>query len=110
MEGGPMVTGGFKCAPLKAPPAYTATATPNAHPAVMTIHPLFWPLVLLSTTLATTPSPRMINSMVPSTSARKGDIELDEEGAKLSARRRLVYTVQTSRRRADSFTPSSRTE
>src|SRR5207244_12793480 len=68
------------------------------------------PLVLLSTTLATTPSPRMINSMVPSTSARNGGIGLDEEGAKLSARRRLVYTVQTSRRRADSLAPSSRSE
>src|SRR6266571_1132920 len=95
MEARPIVTAGFKCAPLKAPTAYTATATPNAHPAVMTIHPLFWPLVLLSTTLATTPSPRMINSMVPSTSARNGGIGLGEEGAKLSARRRLVYTVQT---------------
>src|SRR5258707_1162940 len=72
MEARPMVTAGFKCAPLKAPTAYTAIATPNPQPAVMTIHPEFWPLVLLSTTLATTPSPRMINSMVPSTSARKG--------------------------------------
>src|SRR6266480_4937383 len=92
MEARPIVTAGFKCAPLNAPTAYTATATPNAHPAVMTIHPLFWPLVLLSTTLATTPSPRMINSMVPSTSARKGGIGLGEEGAKLSARQRLVHT------------------
>src|ERR1041385_4571384 len=49
-------------------------ATPNAHPAVMTIHPPFWPLVLLSTTLATTPSPRMTSSMVPSSSARNGGI------------------------------------
>src|SRR2546421_1923351 len=70
----PMVTAGFRCAPLKLPTAYTATATPKAQPAVMTIHPAFWPLVLLSTTLATTPSPRMINSMVPSSSARKGGI------------------------------------
>src|SRR6266478_1184680 len=93
MEARPIVTAGFKCAPLKLPTAYTATATPNAQPAVMTIHPALWPLVLLSTTLATTPSPRMISSMVPSSSARKGVIGLNWEGAKLSARRRLVYTV-----------------
>src|SRR5438445_4565941 len=99
-----MVTAGFKCAPLNAPTAYTATATPNAHPAVMTIHPLFWPLVLLSTTLATTPSPRMINSMVPSTSARKGGIGLGEEGAKLSARQRLVHTRLERRRRSREHT------
>src|SRR2546422_1362468 len=79
MEARPMVTAGFKCAPLKAPTAYTATATPNPQPAVMTIHPLFWPLVLVSTTLATTPSPRMINSMVPSSSARKGGIGLNRK-------------------------------
>src|SRR5882762_6853015 len=92
MEARPMVTAGFKWAPLKAPTAYTATATPNPQPAVMTIHPAFWPLVLLSTTLATTPSPRMISSMVPSTSARKGGIGLNKEGAKLSAGGSLVYT------------------
>src|SRR5256886_1140972 len=92
MEARPMVTAGFKCAPLKLPTAYTATATPNAQPAVMTIHPAFWPLVLLSTTLATTPSPRMINSMVPSSSARKGGIGLNgkrrsyQRGSDLSTR------------------------
>src|SRR5467141_2556783 len=96
MEARPMVTAGFKWAPLKAPTAYTATATPNPHPAVMTIHPAFWPLVLLSTTLATTPSPRMISSMVPSTSARKGGIVLSEEAAKVSARQDLVYTDRQS--------------
>src|SRR6266545_6567201 len=93
MEARPMVTAGFKCAPLKAPTEYTATATPKAQPAVMTIHPLFWPLVLLSTTLATTPSPRTISSMVPRTSARKGGIGLSEEAAKVSAGKRLVYTL-----------------
>src|SRR2546428_12037105 len=93
MEARPIVTAGFKCAPLKLPTAYTATVTPNAQPAVMTIHPAFWPLVLLSTTLATTPSPRMISSMVPSSSARKGVIGLNWEGAKLSAGGRLVYMV-----------------
>src|SRR5207249_9804970 len=96
MEARPTVTAGFKCAPLKAPTAYTPTATPNAHPAVMTIHPLFWPLVLLSTTLATTPSPRMINSMVPSTSARNGGIGLIgkrrryQRGGDLSTQRRQI--------------------
>src|SRR5882724_6332911 len=105
MEARPMVTAGFKCAPLKAPTAYTATATPNAHPAVMTIHPLFWPLVLLSTTLATTPSPSMTNSMVPSTSARNGGIGLDEEAAKLSARQRLVYTRLERRRHSPQHAP-----
>src|SRR3989442_12639464 len=77
MEARPMVTAGLRCAPLKVPTAYTATVTPNAHPAVMTIQPAFWPLVLLSTTLATTPSPRMTSSMVPRSSARKGGIGLN---------------------------------
>src|SRR5882762_1747311 len=100
MDARPMVTAGFKWAPLKAPTAYTATVTPNAHPAVMTIHPAFWPLVLLSTTLATTPSPRMINSIVPSTSARKGRIGLSGEAAKLSAQQRLVHTFSGNSRPA----------
>src|SRR6266496_6380732 len=90
MDARPIVTAGLRWAPLKPPTAYTATATPNAQPAVMTIQPPFWPLVLLSTTLATTPSPRMINSMVPSSSARKGGIGLEWEAAKLSAQERLV--------------------
>src|SRR3989449_9314933 len=104
MEARPMVAAGFKCAPLKAPTAYTATATPNPQPAVMTIHPAFWPLVLLSTSMATTTSPSMINSMVPSTSARKGDIQFDEEWAKLSARQRLVHTRLERRRRSREYT------
>src|SRR6266850_7872992 len=74
MAASPSVTAGLRCAPLNVPTAYTATVTPNAQPAVMTIQPEFWPLVLLSTTLATTPSPRMMSSMVPSSSARNGDI------------------------------------
>src|SRR5438128_11298182 len=77
MEARPMVTAGLRCAPLKVPTAYTATVTPNAHPAVMTIQPAFWPLVLLSTTLATTPSPKMTSSMVPSSSATKGGIRVN---------------------------------
>src|SRR6266850_6363851 len=75
MDARPIVTAGFKCAPLKLPTAYTAIVTANAQPAVMTIQPAFWPLVLLRTTLATTPSPRMTSSMVPSSSARNGDME-----------------------------------
>src|SRR5258705_10081100 len=71
----PIVTAGFRWAPLKVPTAYTATVTANAHPAVITIQPAFWPLVLLRTTLATTPSPRTMSSMVPSSSARNGDME-----------------------------------
>src|SRR5882724_12138880 len=106
MEARPMVTAGFKWAPLKAPTAYTATATPNPQPAVMTIHPAFWPLVLLSTTLATTPSPRMISSMVPSTSARKGGIGLSEEAAKLSALRDLVHTRLERRCHSSQHAPS----
>src|SRR5207247_10910412 len=72
--------------------------TANAQPAVITIQPPLWPLVLLSTTLATTPSPRMTNSMVPSSSARKGGIGLGEEGEKLSARHGLVHTRLERRR------------
>src|SRR5439155_24222114 len=53
-----------------------ATATPKAQPVVMTIQPEFWPLDLFSTTLATTPSPRMIRSIVPTNSARKGVMAL----------------------------------
>src|SRR2546426_7906696 len=94
-----MVTAGLRCAPLKVPTAYTATATPNAQPAVMTIQPAFWPLVLLSTTFATTPSPRMTSSMVPSSSARKGGIRLNgkrrryQRGSALSTHSR-VGTIQ----------------
>src|SRR5213080_5015714 len=93
MDARPMVTAGLRCAPLKVPTAYTATVTPNAQPAVMTIQPEFWPLVLLSTTLATTPSPRMTNSMVPSSSARNGGIGVEWEAAKLPAGQRLVYAL-----------------
>src|SRR5258707_11125900 len=44
------------------------TAIP--HPVVMTIQPLFWPLVRSRTTLATTPSPRRMRIIVPMASAR----------------------------------------
>ena len=52
-----MVTAGFKCAPLAAAEAYTPTNTAIAQPKVITIHPLFCPLVLFNRTLATTPLP-----------------------------------------------------
>src|ERR671910_496149 len=42
-----------------------ATATPIAHPKVMTIQPEFSALEFLSNTPATTPSPRMIRIIVP---------------------------------------------
>src|SRR5690349_6539193 len=95
-----MVTAGLMCAPLKLPTAYTATVTANAQPAVMTIQPLFWPLVRLSTTLATTPSPRMINSMVPSSSARKGDMGVT--GMRRSYRGRRTLSI---RKRSPAATP-----
>ena len=39
--------------------------TANAQPAVMTIQPPFWPFDLLSSTLATTPSPSRTSNAVP---------------------------------------------
>src|SRR5438093_13766280 len=93
MDARPMVTAGLRCAPLKVPTAYTATVTPNAQPAVMTIQPEFWPLVLLSTTLATTPSPRMTNSLVPSSSASNGGRGVEWAAAKLLAGQRLGYAL-----------------
>src|SRR5690242_19824257 len=98
MAASPIVTAGFRCAPLNVPTAYTASVTANAHPAVMTIQPLFCPFVLLSTTFATTPSPRMISSMVPSSSARNGDIAVGAGGAaKLAAARDLVQQCARER-------------
>src|SRR5690625_7444710 len=43
---------------------------------VMTIHPLFWPFVLLRITLATTPPPRIIRMAVPMISERNGFISV----------------------------------
>src|SRR3954451_22755561 len=60
------------------PTEYTAMATANPQPAVMTIQPPFCPLVRLSTTLATTPSPSRTRSIVPISSARSGDIGAGE--------------------------------
>src|SRR3990170_3452503 len=49
--------------------AYTPTATASAHPVVMTIQPAFWAFDRVRRTPATTPSPRMIRSPVPTISA-----------------------------------------
>ncbi len=75
IEARAMVTAGLRCAPLMLFTQYTAIVTPNAQPAVITIQPELLPLVLLRTTLATTPSPSMIRIAVPKTSARSGDME-----------------------------------
>ena len=48
----------------------TPTNTPMAHPQVITIQPLAVPLVRASTTLATTPLPKMMSRAVPMNSAR----------------------------------------
>src|SRR5215212_3137109 len=60
-----MVTAGVIWAPENWPTQYTATATAIAHPKVMTIQPEFSALEFLSSTPATTPSPRMIRIIVP---------------------------------------------
>src|SRR3712207_5731471 len=57
-------------APLNWATQYTATATPIAHPKVMTIQPEFSALEFLSRTPATTPSPSRIRSIVPINSPR----------------------------------------
>src|SRR5687768_3811302 len=69
MAAKPMVTAGFRCAPVNDPMAYTPTATASAQPVVMTIQPAFCALDLVRRTPATTPSPRMIRSPVPTISA-----------------------------------------
>src|SRR5215469_14280872 len=67
-----IVTAGLMKPPLIGPDAYTPTATAMAHPVVITIQPEFCPLFLLKTTLATTPSPKMMSNMVPMISAING--------------------------------------
>src|SRR5919107_4573295 len=67
----PIVTAGFRCAPLNCPMANTATMTAMPHPNVMTIQPLFCPFDRFSSTQATTPLPSRIRSAVPITSAPK---------------------------------------
>src|SRR5258706_13791844 len=72
------VTAGFKCPlPPRCVEAYTPTNTAIAQPNVITIHPLLFPFVLFSTTLATTPSPRIISKAVPTNSPRNGDINFN---------------------------------
>src|SRR5215217_7190032 len=58
------------CAPLNWPTQYTAMPTAIPHPNVMTIQPEFSALEFLSRTPATTPSPRMMRSIVPKNSPR----------------------------------------
>src|SRR5687767_3024235 len=70
----PIVTAGLRCAPLTLPTEYTASVTASAQPVVITIQPASLPLVRFSTTLATTPSPRMTRIAVPRSSARSGDM------------------------------------
>src|SRR5215208_4457200 len=60
-----MVTAGLIWAPENWYTQYTATATAIPHPKVITIQPEFSALEFLSSTPATTPSPRMIRIMVP---------------------------------------------
>src|SRR4051812_48919885 len=67
------VTAGLRCAPLEAA-IHTPTKTAMPQPQLMTIQPALLPLVRLSTTLATTPLPRMTRMAVPISSARKGDM------------------------------------
>ena len=65
------VTAGLMCAPLNRWAQNTPTNTPSAQPAVMTIQPELLPLVRASTTLATTPLPKMMRIAVPMNSARQ---------------------------------------
>src|SRR5215211_1481485 len=60
-----MVTAGLMWAPENWPTQYTAMATAIPHPKVITIQPEFSALEFLSSTPATTPSPRMIRIIVP---------------------------------------------
>ncbi len=70
----PMVTAGFRCAPLMGPATTTPTNTANAHAAVMTIQPALLDLDFASRTPATTPSPSRISSLVPN---RLGEEDVD---------------------------------
>ena len=68
------VTAGFKWAPLYGAAINTPVKTPTAHPKVITIQPLLFPLVLLRTTLDTTPPPKTIIIAVPKNSAKNAFI------------------------------------
>jgi hypothetical protein len=67
-----MVTAGFKCPPLILAVTYTPIKTAIIHPKTMEISPPLFPLVFGSTTLATTPLPRVMTRAVPNNSATKG--------------------------------------
>ena len=67
----PIVTAGFRCAPLNCPTAKAPVMTARPQPNVITTQPPFWPFDWASSTHATTPLPSKIRSAVPMTSAPK---------------------------------------
>src|SRR5271154_5980231 len=71
-----MVTAGFRCAPglPQAIAVKTPHITAKAHAEVMTIQPAFSAFVFLRSTLATTPSPSRIRTMVPRNSPSQGEV------------------------------------
>src|SRR5919107_945198 len=89
-----MVTAGLMWAPENWPTQYTAMATAIAHPKVMTIQPEFSALEFLSSTPATTPSPRMIRIIVPINSPMYACIDhspLERPSGRHVARRGQVW-------------------
>ncbi len=68
----PIVTAGFKCAPLEAATQYTATNTATPQPAHMASQPELLPLVRAKQLLATTESPIKTKSVVPTNSPMNG--------------------------------------
>src|ERR1043166_3918697 len=71
-----ILTAGLRCASLSGEEATTPTKTASAQPSVMTIQPELFPLVPLSSTLATTPSPKSTSNAVPINSPRNGFMNL----------------------------------
>src|SRR5208282_1621337 len=72
----PIVIAGFKCASLlpQAIDTKTPAITANAHPAVITIHPLPSAFERFSSTPATTPLPSSTRIMVPRNSPTNGEV------------------------------------
>ncbi|MPM78569.1 hypothetical protein SDC9_125580 [bioreactor metagenome] len=70
----PIVTAGFRWAPDIGPAIITPVKTASPHPMVITIQPPLFPFVPLRTTLATTPFPRRISTIVPISSAKNSPI------------------------------------
>src|SRR5690625_110176 len=66
----PNVTAGLMCPPL-AKAIHTPANTPRPHPKLMSSQPPLKPLVLASSTVATTPQPRRTSIPVPSASRRR---------------------------------------